>query len=140
MLPASGCAAAAEINFTIHEQTPAALVLHRIYQKRALSRRWQECGIPLLVDMNIPAKWFGLNLLGVPHGWRAYINRAYSSDIKHLLDAHEAASERANGPIFYVVYGGGAKVRELCLKRGWFWIQDDNDRARGRSGETAAAS
>lgn len=131
-LPATGATAAIEINFSTRREMPRAMVLWRIYQKRYIARAWQRAGVRLFVDMNVEETFFDLNLLGVPPGWTAYANRAYSDDLDHLQKAYDLAARYAAGqPVLYLVYGGGRKAAELCHARGWHWLPEQADEVRG---------
>lgn len=130
---ATRCKAAIEPNFSTSAVMPAAVALHRIYQKRVIATTWQRGGLPVMVDMNVDRRFLEMNLMGVPPGWRAYANRAYLRDFDHLLEAYElACARRGSRDVLYLVYGSGKKARELCLKHGWIWIPEQSDIARGR--------
>lgn len=124
-----------ELNFSTSPAMPAALVMYRTYQKRTVSAAAQAAGLRVAVDLNVSPEWFDINLLGVPAGWRAYINRARSSELDHLEAAYLLACERRGGDdVLYIVYGGGQRVRELCERRGWSWLPEESDVVRGRYG------
>jgi hypothetical protein len=107
-----------------------ALVLHHVYQKRFIARRWQEAGIRVFVDLNVDREFFDLNLYGVPSGWRAYAVRAYARDLGHVEQAFAVACQQ---------HGGGKQARDLCQARGWHWLNEDADRVRGRYGARSAS-
>jgi len=88
VVPATGCKAAVEPNFSTSAVMPAAIALHRIYQKRMIAVAWQRAGVPLFVDLNVDRRFLEMNMLGVPQGWRAYANRAYLRDFAHLEEAY----------------------------------------------------
>lgn len=123
-LIASGVASIIEPNITILDQTPKAISIFRLYQKRTFARKCQDAGIRVYVDMNIPKKLFDLALIGVPAGWTAYANRAYAGDLEHLDDAYHLARAHASREIIYVVYGGGQKARQMAASKGWYWYPD----------------
>lgn len=131
MIVRSGAAAAVELNISMSDDMPLPVALFAIWQKRRASSQWQAGGIHVLVDMNVPDRWFGLNLQGVPAGWRAYANRGYRDDPRHVERAYERACQHANtDDILYVVYSGGKVVKALCQRRGWHWIPDAAETAR----------
>lgn len=131
--------AAVEVNFSTMPVMSRALVLYRTFQKRAISRRWQQAGIRLLVDLNVDYEFADINLYGVPEGWRAYAVRAYAKDLEHVEQAHEwAQARRGSDDLLYVVYGGGRRASELCSARGWAWVNEDSDERRGRYGAGTA--
>lgn len=130
----SGCATIIEPNFSITDQTPTALALYRLYQKRWLARTWQELGrIRVFVDLNIGARHQELALLGVPDGWRAYATRGYTDKLD-LTDAEYAAACRHRGSedVLFVVVGGGHAVEQHARSRGWMWIPEQRTLARER--------
>lgn len=127
----TGCVTAVEPNFSIHQQTPVAVGLFRIYQKRWIARYWQSKGIRIFVDLNVAPKFLDLNLLGVPEGWRAYATRGYNAKVGHTIEEHEAACQRAGTEsVLFVVYGGGEDVQQLCADRGFIWIPEHYDRVK----------
>ena len=71
-LLSTGAAAAVEPNVTLYEQTPRFEVLGAIGRKRAAARAWQDAGVRVFVDLNTPARFRDLCLLGVPRSWRAF--------------------------------------------------------------------
>jgi hypothetical protein len=124
----SGCVCAVEPNFSCHDQTPVAVGLYRIHQKRWLARYWQSKGIRILADLNVGEKFLALNMLGIPIGWRAYATRGYTDHTESTLREWQIARERARtDDILFLVYGGGKKVRYLCRERGWVWIAERAD-------------
>lgn len=129
---ASGCQAVFEPNFSTHADMPMAVGLARIYQKRWLSRYWQEVGIKIFVDLCVDPKFYELNLLGVPSGWQAFCTRGYSHEV-HLLDEeYQQAKAIAGQEPLFVVYGGGRKVVELCRQRGWLHLRENMHVKEGR--------
>ncbi len=132
-------AAAVEVNFSTSPSMSRALVLYRTFQKRSISRRWQQAGIRLLVDLNVDQEFAEVNLYGVPEGWRAYAVRAYAKDLEHVEMAFGwAVARRGSDDVLFVVYGGGKRASELCKQRGWVWLNEDSDRVRGRYGTGSA--
>ena len=83
---------------------------------------------------SVEREFFDLALAGVPEGWTAYANRAYSDDLAHLEEAFTLAQARAGGDasVLYVVYGGQTAARDLCRERGWLWFAEDSDMIRGK--------
>lgn len=135
----SRASAAIEVNFSTSPGMSRALVLYRTFQKRSISRRWQQAGIPLLVDLNVDDEFGEINLYGVPHGWRAYAVRAHAKDLEHVEQAYSwAKSRRGSDDVLFVVYGGGKRARELCHQRGWEWLNEESDQIRGRYGSRSA--
>lgn len=113
-LTLTGCNAATELNFTCFEQTPRAEVLWATYRKRSIARQWQDAGIPVFVDLNVPERHLELCLLGVPHGWRSFATRGYATRTEALLREHARAREFCGDALTLLVYGGGPKIEELC--------------------------
>ncbi len=127
-LAAAGAKCAVEINPTTSDHHPAALVIADLWRKRKLSQVWQEAGIRVAVDLNISRRFFDVALLGVPVGWRAYANRAYTEDTKHLHDAYTLAQRHAQtDDILYFVYGRNSAC-ELCEANRWIYIPADQQR------------
>src|SRR5690606_23826560 len=73
-----------ELNISLFEDTPPALVVAEIYKKRWVSRYFQDQGIKMFVDLFVPENHMELNLLGVPIGWRAYSTRGKSKEVDSL--------------------------------------------------------
>jgi hypothetical protein len=129
----SGCVTASEPNITVTLDTPKAYVITSIYCKRWIARYWQENGIRILVDLNVPTEFNDLNFLGVPYGWRAYCTHGYSDRLESLELEYRSAIHHAGTPdILWVVYGGGRVVKIYCEKRSWIYIPEHRDRIKGR--------
>lgn len=117
-----GVQVAIEPNFSTHDAQAGAAAIFDIWQKRMMSCVWQRRGVRIIVDMNVERRFLRLNLEGVPMGWRAYANRAYTDDLEHLFIAHEFARAHAGtDDILYIVYGG-PRSREVCQRYGWHWL------------------
>jgi len=128
---ATGCVTTVELNITLSDQMPVAVGLYRIYQKRWVSRYWQAQGIRILVDLNVPAKFRTYNMLGVPRGWRAYATRGYTRRMEETQAEWEIATRWAGSEdVLFLVYGGGGKVQQLCMDRGWLWVPERADVVR----------
>ena len=135
----SRASTAIEVNFSTSPGMSRALVLYRTFQKRSISRRWQQAGIRLLIDLNVDYEFGEINLYGVPQGWRAYAVRAYAKDLEHVEKAYEwATGHRGSDDVLFVVYGGGKRASELCRQRGWEWLNEESDQIRGRYGAGSA--
>lgn len=129
----SGCVTASEPNITVTMDTPKAYVITATYCKRWIARYWQEHGIRILVDMNVPTEFEEINFLGVPRGWRSYCTHGYNDRIEALEYEFRSACKHADSPdIFWVVYGGGFPVKEYCQRRNWLYIPERADMLRGR--------
>lgn len=110
----TACNACCELNFTCYEQTPRAEVLWSTYRKRSVARQWQDAGLPVFVDLNVPERHRELCLLGVPQGWRSFATRGYAQRPEALRSEHRRAFEFAGAGLLMLVYGGGPKIEELC--------------------------
>jgi hypothetical protein len=128
---ASGCISCVEANFSNYDQMSLAYVMGKIYQKRWISVYWQRQGKRIFVDLNVNEKFFkapdggDLCLLGVPSGWKSYFSRGYAKFPEKNIPQFELACEKAGtDDIIFVLYGGGKEIHDLCMKRGWQWVQD----------------
>lgn len=129
----SGCVNAAEPNYSCRGQMPLAVGMWAIYRKRWLARYWQSRGIRVFVDMNVHPRFYDLNMLGVPVGWKAYSTRGYTELLHQTDEEYERSCDRAGTrSILFLVYGGGKAVKEHAGKRGWIWIPEFIDVLRGR--------
>ena len=123
-----------EVNFSTFDQTPFAVGLFRVFQKRWLARFWQESGIGIFVDLNVDRKFDTINLLGVPKGWKAYATAAADNSIDLLQHHYELACDHAESKdIRMMVYGGGKKVRKFCGENNLVYIQDARNEARKKN-------
>jgi len=123
----AGAKMAVEANFSIGSQTPLARTLYQIYQKRWLSWYWSIYDIKIIVDMHVPTKFYSENLLGVPQGWQAYATRGKKEVGEVLADYNAALAHAGTERLgLFVVYEGGAKVRELAQEFGWFYFDRED--------------
>lgn len=105
-----------EPNFSLFNETPVAFGLQSIYKKRWIGRAMQERGIPVFVDLNVANKFYAINLYGVPKGYGAFCTRGYSDRLPALEYEYMIADRVADGNLnFFIVYGGGEKVRKWCF-------------------------
>ena len=121
----SNCKAIVEPNCSLHDQTPIAFGLNRIYQKRYLARYCQEVGICVYADLNVAEKFREYNRMGIPNGYNAFMTRGldgWSVSLENdLRDAQEISGlETPN----MIVYGGGKEVQEFCQSHGLLYITD----------------
>ncbi|MBQ0054291.1 MAG: DUF4417 domain-containing protein [Bacteroidales bacterium] len=106
-----------EPNYSLFNETPAAFGLREIYKKRFIARALQEKGIRIFVDLNVAQKWYKLNFLGVPAGWRSFCTRGYSDRIQALEFEYriaEASAALSGSRPLFVCYGGGRKCKDFC--------------------------
>lgn len=130
----SRCKAAGEINYSTADELPRALVLYNVYKKRWLARFWQSKGVDIIVDVNVQDHFQDDNLLGVPHGWRAYCTRGYNAWKGGLELQYEKCKERAGtDDILFVVYGGGREVQEMAQRYNWVFIPERMHQVTGRA-------
>ncbi|MCP4428888.1 MAG: DUF4417 domain-containing protein [Chloroflexi bacterium] len=106
-----------EPNFSVYANCPAAVAIHRTYQKRWLARYWQHHGARVAVDLNVHPDYYAINMMGVPKGWAAYATRGYSDRLDYLERELEIAQAHAGGPVSLLVYGGGNAVTDFCRQR-----------------------
>jgi hypothetical protein len=132
-LPETSCNSTAEPNITLFDQMPRYAVLEAIGRKRRAARVWQDAGINVLVDLNVPMRRIADCMLGVPAGWRAFATRGYAARIHDLETEHCVATEWAGGEPLLLVYGGGRDVEQKCRSlRGAVYVPDFSQRRRGR--------
>mgnify|MGYP001161732472 FL=1 len=113
-----------EPNFSLYNEMPVSFGLQAIYKKRWIARCMQGKGIGIFVDLNVAQKFYRLNMIGVPRGWRAFATRGYSDRLNNLAFEYSIASDWAEGkePLF-VIYGGGAECRRFAqTHRGCIYI------------------
>lgn len=112
-----------EPNFSLFADTPIAFGMQAVYKKRAIGRMMQEKGIGVFVDLNVNSKFYKLNLIGVPAGYQYFCTRGYE-DRPHYLEYEYNIAKMIAGdkPVFFVVYGGGEKIKQLCRVMGLVYI------------------
>ncbi len=121
----SSAQAIVEVNYSAGPLIPIAWSIHLTYKKRWLARWWQSKGLKVFVDLNVAKKHDDINLLGVPYGWRAYATRGYNDLVERIQEKYALACTRAEtDDIVYFVYGGGQKIQEYAVKKGWIWIPE----------------
>lgn len=122
------CTTAGELNWSMGEDMPRALVLALAYWKRWVARFWQSKGVRIIVDLNVAPCHQKINLLGVPKGWKAFSTRGYVHYLDRLNDQFAIAKEISgvDNPLF-CVYGGGVRVEELAIEHGWIHIKEQRD-------------
>lgn len=116
---------AVEPNYSLFDTTPVARGLERIYRKRWIARWWQDCGIRIYVDLNVSAKFYEYNLLGIPLGWNAFATRGYRGKLNALHEEH-AIAQRVSGcdKPNMIVYGGGKEIHEYCMAHSLLYVTD----------------
>lgn len=111
-----------EPNFSLYADTPIAFGLQSIYKKRWVARMMQERGIMVFVDLNVNAKFYKLNLLGIPAGYRAFCTRGYSDRLQYLQYEYDMACAIAGGHPLFVIYGGGEPCKAFARHNGCVYI------------------
>ena len=120
----SGCNAIVEPNLSLYDTTPIAYGLQQIYKKRWIARNFQECGINVYADLNVSLKFQKYNRMGIPKGYNAFATRGYSDRIEYLKQEIEIAREISGKDIpNMLVYGGGAKIKEICTEYQVMYIE-----------------
>lgn len=134
LVPASGCRAAVEPNYSTWPGMDGGAALRTIYRKRRLAAYWQSRGVRILVDANVAPDARDVALLGVPAGWRAYATRSHRDYGVDELDREFAwlAAHAGTDDLLYVVFGGGRRRGAECAERGWTWVPEDAHVAQGR--------
>lgn len=112
-----------EPNFSLFNEMPISFGLQSIYKKRWLARVMQSKGIRVFVDLNVAQKFYQLNMIGVPRGWRAFATRGYSDRLNNLSFEYSIAKDWAEGkePLF-VIYGGGEVCRRFAQQKGCIYV------------------
>lgn len=120
----SGCEAIIEPNLSLFDTTPMAYGLHQIYKKRWIARYWQECGVKVYADLNVAQKFYQYNRLGIPDGYNAFATRGYADRLEYLKMEIQIAREisRKDNPNM-IVYGGGEKIKELCIQNNVLYVE-----------------
>lgn len=114
-----------EPNFSCYQEMPIAFAMQAIYKKRWIARLMQEKGINVFVDLNVASKFYKLNMLGVPMGYKAFCTRGYS-DRLHYLEiewemARSIAGENADEMVF-VIYNGGDKCKQFAKEHRCIYV------------------
>jgi hypothetical protein len=130
-----------EPNFSTTPDLPRYEALHRIGLKRNLAAQWGAAGVKLIVDLNVDPAFRDLTLLGVPAGWSSYATRKQEGMTGADLEADFGLAARHAGLggtdaasvdlLIFIVFGGGAKVRALCVDHRWGWVPEPSHVARG---------
>jgi hypothetical protein len=135
----TGCVGVVEPNFSCYDQTPRAVVIGLIFKKRWLARFWQSRGLGVWVDLNVSPKYYKLNLVGVPRGWRSYATRGYNGRAESILVELDMARRHAGAEdVRFWVYGGGREVKLLCRDHGLTWIEESTTERKRARRRTAA--
>jgi hypothetical protein len=129
----TGCINICEVNFSLNDDMPRSVGIWRTYQKRFISAYLGGIGVKIFVDLNVPSKFSKLNLIGVPHGWRAYCTRGYNGKTdEDLIADYNLAKKRAyhpevnpNSDMVFILYGGGAHSKTIAREFGWVYIQEE---------------
>ena len=120
----SGCYAIVEPNLSCYDNTPTSWGIFQIYKKRWIARYLQTLGVRVFVDMNVSGKFAEYNLMGVPDGWNAFATRGYAMRPEGLeLEYQLAQKVSGKKEPFFVVYGGGKKVKEIAAKFNCIYIE-----------------
>ena len=120
----SGCTEIVEPNLSLFDTTPIAYGLQQIYMKRWIARFWQECGAKVYADLNVSQKFYQYNRLGIPDGYNAFATRGYADRQEYLKMEIQIAREISgkNNPNM-IVYGGGEKIKELCIQNNLLYVE-----------------
>lgn len=120
----TGCSECVEPNFSLFDTTPIAYGMQLLYKKRWIARWLQECGIRIWIDLHVSPKFKKLNLLGVPAGYNAFATRGVADYPDYLYDEIDIARKVSGlDTPNMIVYGGGKKVRDICLNNGIVFVE-----------------
>lgn len=112
-----------EPNFSLFNEMPISFGLQAIYKKRWIARAVQERGVRVFVDLNVAQKFYMLNMIGVPQGWRSFCTRGYSDRLNNLEFEYNLAKEWSqDNDLLFVIYGGGADCRHFAQRNGCVYI------------------
>lgn len=112
-----------EPNFSLFNEMPIAFGMQAVYKKRFVARAMQERGVRVFVDLNVAPKFYKLNMLGVPLGWKAFCTRGYSDRLNYLEFEYELAKSYAgDGDMLFVIYGGGLECKRFARAHGCVYI------------------
>ena len=113
-----------EPNFSLYDETPIAFGMQQIYKKRWIGRAMQMKGIRVFVDLCCSPKFYKLNLLGVPRGYKSFCTRGYSHQVEHLAYELEIARMVSNDAddLLFVCYGGGEPCKSFCRENGLVYV------------------
>ena len=112
-----------EPNFSLYADTPIAFGLQAIYKKRWIARCMQERNIRIFVDLNVNAKFYKLNMLGVPIGWSSFCTRGYSDRLNNLEYEYKIAQSWAKeNQLLFVIYGGGINCLRFAQEHGCVYV------------------
>jgi hypothetical protein len=127
----TGCNSSIEPNITLTEQSARYEVIAAVGRKRRAARIWQDHGVSVLVDLNVPERFMDDCMLGVPAGWRSFATRGYARRPDDLEREYAVAREWSGGEPLLLVYGGGKGIEELCRRlRGAVYVPDFSQRRR----------
>lgn len=119
-----GCEEFVEPNLSVFDTMPAAYGLQLIYMKRWIARFWQECGAKVYADLNVSRKFYEYNKLGIPQGYNAFATRGYADREEYLKQEIEIARQISGlDKPNMIVYGGGEKIREICLQHNVLYVE-----------------
>lgn len=112
-----------EPNFSLFNEMPIAFGLQAIYKKRFIARMMQEKGINVFVDLNVSAKFYKLNMLGIPPGYSSFCTRGYSDRINYLeFEYNLAKSIAGDNELLFVIYGGGNSCRQFAKEHNCVYV------------------
>lgn len=131
-LVATGCTAAVEPNFSTFQDMPPAVALYNVYRKRWIARWWQEYGVKIIVDLSVADRHAELNMMGVPHGWKAYATNCNMRRLELVEEKYRFATDYAGTKdILFVVFAGGKEAEKMARANGWIWYPGYTNKNRG---------
>ena len=120
----SGCSAIVEPNLSLYDTTPVAFGLQQIYKKRWIARYFQERGVMVYADLNVARKFYKYNRMGIPDGYNAFATRGYADRQEYLKMEIQTAREISGcDKPNMIVYGGGERIRELCIQNNVLYVE-----------------
>ena len=94
-------------------------IMGQIQRKRGLTKRFQNQGLPVWIDLTLREDCEKFMLYAVPDGWKCYTLRKPLA--KDLLRKADLAERKAGSDIRLIVYGGSEVVKNICYERKWHY-------------------
>ena len=78
----------------------------------------------MYADLNVAQKFYNYNRMGIPDGYNAFATRGYADRQEYLNMEIQIAREISGKDIpNMIVYGGGEKIKELCVQNNVLYVE-----------------